>query len=119
MVNLKYDDIDMGEVTETGNGAWYTIVGFGLVESKKILGFFNKNIKYGETLFLAVVSENMTEKPNVEEISEDRFKSRLIQKKFDKEAVTKYINEKVSEAAKSESTAKAYEYLEQFFSVED
>jgi hypothetical protein len=119
VVDLRYEDVDISDAEELGGGNWYTIVGFGLTETRRYLGLFRRNVTYGETLFLLVTSEGVKERPKIEEVTEERFRTRIAQKNLDKEAIVKYIGEKVMEATTKESLTEAYKYLEQFFTVED
>ncbi len=119
MVNkLEYEQIDIDKKEVIESGKWYAFAGFNLLETKKQLGVFKKQLSYTDTFRLLIVSEGIIGRPDIEEITKERFAHRIVQKEFDKEAIIQYIGEKVSEAANKKNAAEAYEYLEQFFALE-
>ena len=93
--------------------------GIWALGEKKYLGAIKKKVTYGETFFLLIASDGVDTKPDIEEITKERFNKKLVQKNFDREAIEKYISQKVTEASKKENMTEAFNYLEQFFSVED
>ncbi len=121
VTNLAIINFSADPIEKVGEKEWNTVVVFYIVETKKILNVFKKQIVYKDDLSILVSSAGITPK-DLTDVDPDYYKKnlRLILDEWDETKVRTFAEGKLHEACENSHTIpEVFDYMEKYFLVDD
>lgn len=117
-VVLTVDNFVIDPVERSGN-TWYTHAGFEIGQVKSTLGFKRKIVFTGDGIVFMISSDTLKTLPDDNLIDPRKFNNRLVLEPFSEQDIRNYVEKKFQEASRKDTIEEAFNYLEQFFLIDD